>query len=157
MAQLYHNFLYAWRTQHATEMFAHIKTGNPPRCPRPSASKQKKKMYTCINTHTRERQTGKGVLLINKGEKGYAICRKVNGETDHSVKWSKSDSERQLTCFISCWTYICVHVCIYMWHETRILCREKKTLNGGVRGMRGQEEEKNKLLHFLSYEVFNSI
>lgn len=36
-------------------MFAHIKTGNPPRCPRPSAGKQKKKMYTCMNTHTRER------------------------------------------------------------------------------------------------------
>jgi hypothetical protein len=37
------------------------------------------------------------VLFIHKEVRNYVICRKMDGTGDQNVKWSKSDSERQIS------------------------------------------------------------
>jgi hypothetical protein len=45
--------------------------------------------------------TNNEVLFGYKNERNYVICRKVDGAGDYHVKWNKSDSQRQILCFVS--------------------------------------------------------
>ena len=46
-----------------------------------------------------------GILLSHKKEQNNAICSNMDGPRDYQTEWSKSDTERQISCNIA-----------YMWN-----------------------------------------